>query len=149
MFEQTGTNPGQTTVRIVVPAASVSATVSIFDWNALSTSLIYEVIDTQGTPTGQVLQRNPAQMRIQISNDLANLQGTIATIADEGLRNSLRVKVENAQDLFVRGQTKPAANNLRAMRNEVEAQIGKNLSASAAATLRQLSADALVLLAAS
>jgi hypothetical protein len=49
----------------------------------------------------------------------------------------------------VRGQTKPAANNLRAMRNEVEAQIGKNLSASAAATLRQLSADALVLLAAS
>jgi hypothetical protein len=88
-------------------------------------------------------------MRIQISNDLANLQGTIATIADEGLRNSLRVKVENAQDLFVRGQTKPAANNLRAMRNEVEAQIGKNLSASAAATLRQLSADALVLLAAS
>jgi alpha-tubulin suppressor-like RCC1 family protein len=145
-FEQTGANPGQATVQVIVPASSIPASVSIFDWNNLGTSLIFEVIDAQGTPTGRVLQGNPEQRQTQISNDLSSMQSAIASIADDGLRNSLQAKVASAQNSFASGQTGSAANILRAMRNEVDAQAGKKLNDAAAATLRQLSADALILL---
>jgi hypothetical protein len=145
-FAQTGANPGQATVNVTVPGGSIPAVVSVFDWNNLGTSLIYEVIDAQGSPTGQVLQGNPSQVIQQVANDLAGLQATIGTITDDGLRTSLQAKVASAQDGFARGQATAARNTLEAMRNEISAQAGKKLDVATAATLRRLSADAVVLL---
>lgn len=145
-FEQDGANAGKTTVPVIVPANSLPATVSVFDWNSLATSLIFEVIDAQGTPTGVVLQGNPQELAAQISTDLASLQATIAGITDQGLRDSLAAKVAAAQDSFTRGQDKAAANTIDALRHEINAQDGKALSAATATQLRSVSAEALVLL---
>jgi high-affinity K+ transport system ATPase subunit B len=93
-----------------------------------------------------VLQRNAGQLQNQVSIDLTSLQNVIATISDDSIRNSFQAKVASAQESFARGQTAAAANSLRALRNEVDAQVGKKLSAATVAALRQLSADALVLL---
>jgi hypothetical protein len=59
---------------------------------------------------------------------------------------ALRAKVASAQDSFARGQATAARNTLEAMRNEISAQAGKKLDVATAATLRRLSADAVVLL---
>lgn len=147
-FEQDGANAGTATVRVTLPASSVPAAVSVFDWNALGTSLIFEVIDAQGTPSGQVLQGNASQLAAQVSSDLSSLQGTIAGITDNGLRTSLLAKVASAQDSFARGQTQAAANTIKALRNEVSAQAGKALNGATVTTLRSVSADALILIAA-
>ena len=147
-FAQTGANPGQATVNVIVPAASIPATVSVFDWNNLGTSLIYEVIDAQGNPTGQVLQANAGELLEQVATDLAGLQAEIATISDDGLRTSLQAKLASAQDSFARGESAAARNTLQAMRNEIAAEAGKKLDAATATALRRLSADAIVLLAA-
>ena len=145
-FEQDGANAGRTTVLVTVPANGLAGSVVVFDWNTLGTSLIYEVVDAQGSPTGLVLQGNSGQLTNRVSTDLATLQATIAGVADAGLRNSLQAKIASAQNSFSRGQSQAAANAIQALRSQIGAQAGKALDAATVTSLRSVSADALILM---
>jgi len=147
-LQQVGNQAGSATVTAVIPGQGVPAIVTSYDWNGLAQSLVWERYTIDGFTTALVLQDNLVQRRALVGDELARLQTLIATVADAGIRHSLQVKLNHAQDEMQRGDAAgglavgpqayvTAANVVEALRNEVSAQMGKAISPAAGAQMHE------------
>jgi len=134
---------------LVVPLqlpADGTATLHIFDWGALATSLVWEDLQTAAGVTVHILQDNPAQRAGQVQRDLGDLRLLLATTTPAGFATSLQAKIDQAADLLAGGAPGTAANVLGALQNEIAAQAGKHLSRAQADAAALVVADAIGLL---
>jgi len=118
--------------------ADGTATLHVFDWSMLATSLVWEDLQTATGVTVNILQDNPAQRGGQVQRDLGDLRLLLATTTPAGFATSLQAKIDQAADLLAAGAPGTAANVLGALQNEIAAQTGKHLT--------QAQADAAALL---
>lgn len=142
LLEQLGQTGGATSVTATVPGNGAQGIVYVGDWTGLSSSLIFEVITaTDGTVTGLLLQDNAAQRQALVASLIGDAATAAGQISDQGIQNSLEVKLTNALNQSG-ANPDAAANMLSAVRNEIAAQNGKaiepTLAASLDSTLREV-----------
>jgi hypothetical protein len=126
--------------------ADGTATLHIYDWGALGSSLVWEDVQTATGTTVNILQDNPAQRGGQVARDLDALRLALATTTPAGFATSLQAKIDQAADLLTGGAPSTAANVLGALQHEIAAQTGKHLTQAQADAAEVLLGDAIGLL---
>jgi hypothetical protein len=142
-LEEAGQGAGSASVTATVPGSGGSGIVYVGDWTGLGQSLIFEsVTQSDGTITGLLLQDNAGQRQQLTDQLLQSIKAAINQVADAGVRNSLRAKLDNAGKQIGKGDPRTAANVLDALDHEVAAQLGRavpsDLAASLSASLSEL-----------
>jgi alpha-tubulin suppressor-like RCC1 family protein len=136
LLEQFGQGASSARVTVTIPGGDAQGTVFVADWTSLATSLIFEVVTTaDGHVTVTLLQDNATQRQQLVSRLLQDMHTSINQVANDGLRNSLQAKLDNAAKQISNGNPSAAADVLDALALEVAAQAGKAIPADLAASL--------------
>src|SRR5579859_2240976 len=93
VHSQVGQSQSSATIRAVIPAAGIQATVTVTDWNDLQHSLIYETYTSAGRTAVLVLQDNPQQRQALEGSLFSQLGSAIAGLSDRGIADSLNAKL--------------------------------------------------------
>jgi hypothetical protein len=133
-LEQLGQGAGTSSVSALLPRGA-SGQITVFDWNGLSTSLIFETIVQGDRISGLMLQGNPGQQTQLQATLVQSIQQGISSLSNAGLQTSLQAKLDNAGDKMQQGENRTASNVLNALRNEIAAQGGKGIPQATAASM--------------
>jgi alpha-tubulin suppressor-like RCC1 family protein len=147
-LEQLGQGAGTASVSALLPGGA-SGQVTVFDWNSLSNTLIFETIIQGDRVSGLTLQGNPAQQAQLQARLVQTIQQGISSLSNAGLQTSLQAKLDNAADKMQEGKNKTASNVLNALRNEIAAQTGKGIPQATAASMTAATTQLIGLLRAS
>jgi hypothetical protein len=118
----------------------------VYDWSALSTSLVWEDLQTATGFTVTILQDNPAQRSGQVQRDLDAMRLLLATTTPAGFATSLQAKIDEASALLAAGAPRDAANVLGALQHELAAQTGKHVTQTQSDAVAPLLGEAIGLL---
>jgi hypothetical protein len=142
-IEQTFQTP--LVVSLPVPADG-TATLHVYDWSALSSSLVWEDTQTATGYTVTILQDNFAQRSGQVQRDLDAMRLLLATTTPAGFATSLQAKIDEATVLLAAGAPSEAATVLGALQHELAAQTGKHVTQTQSDAVAPLLGEAIGLL---
>lgn len=129
-------------VQATVPFGAV-ATLSVYNWDSLAASLVWEDVGDGTSMTVIILQDNRDQRLAQINADLATASELMASI-EPG--NSFEAKLAVIRAKVAAGRLATAGNLLVAFENELAAQTGKQVPGDVAASVAKPVAEALGLI---
>jgi hypothetical protein len=138
-LEQTGTNPGKTTVSITVPAASNPASITVSNWNDLAHSLIYATSAINGQQVVTILQDNPVQRTAAIEGLFQQLTTAVGGVTTPDVRDAMTATVQVALLAFRYGDRAITADILIGLELLTKALPATVISASTAASIVSLS----------